>query len=222
MREASKRLKTTSCNKAWNVIILFNLGRSPGNLRLRLFASLVLSVLLYNGELWVPTAVHIGKLHTFYMRAVRRIMREPRVPIPGRPRRTDLELLRQLQWPSIANRLRRRRLGYVLSLLQNPFPPLLATLQAHGPRPSAWAKLVLEDLRSMREWDHSQANAVGLDAMGDPRAKWQRWVAWAQEQPAGFKARARLHRRGGHGGQTPRGGHADARLRAVRQTFHIQ
>ena len=40
----------------------------------------------------------------------------------------------------------------------------------------------------MREWDRAQANAVGLDAMGDPRAEWQRWIAWSREQPTEYKA----------------------------------
>ncbi|CAK0801015.1 unnamed protein product [Prorocentrum cordatum] len=52
-------------------------------LRLRLFQSLVLSVLFYNSELWTPSRTHIQWLHTFYLRAVRRRFPGSRCHQPG-------------------------------------------------------------------------------------------------------------------------------------------
>ena len=115
-------------------------------LRLRLFQSLVLSVLLFNSEVWTPTRTHVQWLHTFYLRALRRIVNEPRAPIPGLVRRSDSEILSSLGLPSIDNLLRRRRLLYIYSLTCKPFPALQALLLPQTDKPSSWSQLALRDL----------------------------------------------------------------------------
>ena len=62
----------------------------------QLFSSLVLSVLLYGCETWPePTQSQGKRLEAFQMRCLRRLSGEPRVPIPGHVRISDVELRRQ-------------------------------------------------------------------------------------------------------------------------------
>ena len=58
----------------------------------------VLSVLLYGCETWPePTQSQGKRLEAFQMRCLRRLAGEPRVPIPGRVRTSDVVLRRQLK-----------------------------------------------------------------------------------------------------------------------------
>ena len=150
-------------------------------LRLRLFQSLVLSVLFYNSELWTPSRTHIQWLHTFYLRAVRRIAHESRFPIPGKPRLSDLALLQKLQLPSVDNILRRRRLLYISSLICKPYPALQALLLPHSASPSPWSQRVLADLQAIPRLAPPPARR-DLDVLGDPRsakgaAAWTEFIA---------------------------------------------
>ena len=150
---------------------VFSVQAISKKLRLQLYASLVLSVLFYNSELWVPTQVQLAQLHTLYMRHVRVIAGEPRAPIPGRRRCTDLQVLLDAQWPSIENRLQRRRLGYVKQLVLRPFNALLAVLQPHTEQRLPWCTQALEDLTALQRWASDQPRskaASQLAQLGSP------------------------------------------------------
>ena len=90
------------------------------------------------------------RLNTVMMRWLRRILREPRAPIPGRVRLSDEEVRVRAGVGSVESLLQQRRLGYVASLLRSPLPPLLALLQGTDDAPDSWSQLVLRDLRAVQ------------------------------------------------------------------------
>ena len=54
------------------------------HLRTRLFNALVVSILLYNSEIWVPTRMQVRWIHMFYLRCLRRMGRFPKAPFLAR------------------------------------------------------------------------------------------------------------------------------------------
>ena len=136
----------------------------------QLFLSLVLSVLLYGCETWPePTQAQGKKLEAFQMKCLRRLAGEPRVPIPGHVRISDVELRRQLCIPSIESQICRARLRYAASLI-NVTQPSVASLLGVGQRaPADWAAMLLGDLEALREVCPLFAN------LGDPSTDWERW-----------------------------------------------
>ena len=118
----------------------------------QLFSSLVLSVLLYGCETWPePTQSQGKRLEAFQMRCLRRLAGEPRVPIPGRVRTSDVVLRRQLKIPSVESQIRRARLRYAASLVKVAQPSVAALLGVGQRALADWASLLLGDLESLRE-----------------------------------------------------------------------
>ena len=106
-----------------------------------------MSVLLHGSELWpVLNATNLKRLNSFMMTVLRRIARCPRIPIPGKHLYSDAEVRRWLDTPAIECILRRRRVGYATSLVCSAAPHVAALEQTATATPSAFAKLLTEDL----------------------------------------------------------------------------
>ena len=138
----------------------------------QLFSSLVLSVLLCGCETWPePTQSQGKRLEAFLMRCLRRLAGEPRVPIPGRVRISDVELRRLLKIPSIESQIRRARLMYAASMVKVAQPSVAALLGVGQRGRADWASLLLGDLESPREVCPLFQN------LDDPSTDWERWRA---------------------------------------------
>ena len=119
--------------------------------KVKLFRSLVLSVLLYGCETWPePTLSQGRRPEAFQMKCLRRLAGEPRVQIPGRERISDVDLRRQLEIPSIESQIRRARLRYAASLIRVAQPSVAALLSVGRKAPADWARMLLGDLESLR------------------------------------------------------------------------
>ena len=105
------------------------------------------------------------------MRCLRRLAGEPRVPIPGRVRTSDVVLRRQLKIPSVESQIRRARLRYAASLVKVAQPSVAALLGVGQRAPADWASLLLGDLESLREVCPLFQN------LDDPSTDWERWRA---------------------------------------------
>ena len=151
-------------------------------LRSRLFNALVMSVLLYNAETWVPTRVQVRWLHIFYLRCLRRMGKFPRAPVPGKVRLSDAEVPKEMRMPSVLSLLASRRVGCAMSLCRCPLDPLLGLLSVHDEHPDHWSSLVLLDLLVI------STSEFGLEAkLGDPGNPWPAWVSDMILRPAKWK-----------------------------------
>ena len=135
----------------------------------QLFSSLVLSVLLCGCETWPePTQSQGKRLEALQMRCLRRLAGEPRVPIPGPVRISDVDLRRQFKNPSIESQIRSARLRYAASLVKVAQPSVAALLGVGQRAPADWASLLLGDLESLREVCPLFQN------LDDPSTDWER------------------------------------------------
>ena len=142
------------------------------HLRTRLFSALVVSILLYNSEIWVPTRVQVRWIHIFFLRCLRRMGRFPRAPIPGKERLSVAEVLVQMKMPSVFSLIASRRVNYAMSLCRCPLDPLLGLLSAHDTCADQWSSLVVWDPRVIG------ASEFGQEAyLGDPSDNWPVWVS---------------------------------------------
>ena len=159
----------------------------PENVRLMLFQSLILSILLYGAETWVLTDALESSLNVFYMRCLRRIMRAPRAPVEGYERETDEQVRARAGVSTIEALIQQRRLAYAGSLVRNPLPALGALLQDLAGAKNSWPDFVLQDLRAV----HAAMPADLRAALGDPATEAQQWQSFIREAPAAYRSACR-------------------------------
>ena len=153
--------------------------------RLALFRSLVLSVLLFGSEHWVLTTAQLGRINVVMMRWLRRILRQPRAPVPGFKRISDEEVRHRAGVFSVESLIQQRRLTYARSIVCNPLPPLHALLQDAAGVPGSWPQLLLSDLRMLRA-------ALPEDrSLGDPADCPADWAALLASSRRAWKFAAR-------------------------------
>ena len=141
--------------------------------KLALMQSLVMSRLLFNAHVLVPTRSWIKRIGSVQMRVLRRIFGDPLV---AKPRFSNMRLREQAGWPSVDCLLVRARLKYLRRLLNNRPEELLAVLAWRGRRgPPPWVELIVDDMRCFAQ--SVLQNKPWL--LGDPEAeplKWSRFI----------------------------------------------
>ena len=117
--------------------------------KLLLMDSLVLTKLLFNTHVVVPSRQYTKRLSNIYMRVLRCIFGEPRFQ---RTEHTDFAIRQLMQRPSVDCLLQRGRLKYLKRLLAVRPRPLLAVLHCRVKNAILpWVQLVLADLRVFQE-----------------------------------------------------------------------
>lgn len=144
-----------------------------------LFASLVLSRLLFNAHIVVPTLPYLKILNAVYMRVVRRTANRCRFE----KTQSDLQVRVMLKLPSIECVLMRARLRYLKRVLKTAPRALVAILQLkHKTKQMKWVALIIEDMKILR------ARISAFSKMPDPSVEastWHRFIlaspkAWAE------------------------------------------
>ncbi|CAK0879178.1 unnamed protein product, partial [Prorocentrum cordatum] len=166
---------------------LFGSQQVDYSLKCWMFTTLVMSRLLFNLHIFVPTAPFLSLLNDVYMRGYRRMLGAPRFG-PGAG--SDLSFRSVHRIPSIDCVLARARLTYLGRLVRARPPSLSAVLRQRPerngmPQLSAWLQLVIQDQRRLHQ---SVALCSNLpDPAEDPEAwcklicdeplKWKQFVA---------------------------------------------
>ena len=179
--EAGRRSK--SALNAYAPIAVRVLGSKCISLRLRttLAMALVMSRLLYNVHVWsTVTATTYAKLNTVYMRVLRRLSGlHWSGSVAGRV--NDLQVRRRLNAPSLESLIRQRRLLYFATLMRSDAHALISMLSVvdnDGSPLLPWARVLFEDLRSLREFHGHK-----LGELGDPAGDILPWVRLASRYP---------------------------------------
>ena len=135
--------------------------------------SLVLSRLLFNAHVQVPTLRYVRTLSSVYMRAIRRVLTGPRFG----PDDSDLTVRRRFKVPSLDCLLRRARMRFLGRIVTRQPPAMLSILGArHKGTATPWVDLVHDDLVHMRS---SVALCAGLPPPCDAEA----WYSFILEDP---------------------------------------
>ena len=143
-------------------------------LKLQLMWSLVMSRLLYNVHVIVPTRAYLRALNGVYMRGVRRIGDQCRFEQTS----TDAEVRRAAGAPSIDCILCRTRLRYFASVLRSSPATLLALLSSRPRgRLLPWVALIVADMHKLRSLSSLCA------PLPCPEEAPGAWVAFALESP---------------------------------------
>ena len=144
------------------------------SLKIWLLYSLVLSRLLFNVHVVVPTRRFLKVLNGLYMRVLRRIGDAPRFGHSD----TDLEIRMRLMQPSVDCLVMRPRLRYLGRLVRNSPPTLLALLAARpGGASLPWVTLLVSDLGKLR------ALVALCSALPPPEGVADAWVTFISESP---------------------------------------
>ncbi|CAK0862941.1 unnamed protein product [Prorocentrum cordatum] len=145
------------------------------SLKIWLMHSLVLSRLLFNVHVVVPTRRYLQVLNGMYMRVLRRVGDAPRF---GHSE-TDLEIRTRLKQPSLDCLVMRARLRYLGRLVRSSPPALLALLAARpGGARLPWVTLLVSDLGKLRE-------LVALcSTLPPPEGTASAWVTFISDSPA--------------------------------------
>ena len=144
-------------------------------LKLTFLWALVLSRLLFNVHIVVPTARYVKVLNAVYMRVLRRMAGCCNY---GEKTISDIAVRKKLQLPSLDCLLVRARLRYLGRILRRKPPALLALL---GSRPKdrqlPWSSLIADDLGIV--WRQVSICAKLPDPMHGSRD----WVAFVSDDP---------------------------------------
>ena len=151
---------------------------APG-LKLWFMSSLILSRLLYNTHVLVPSRRFMVVLNGVYMRVLRRVDGSPRFGSVD----PDLVVRERLKQPSIDCLLMRGRLRFFARLVRSE-PVALMALLGTRPRgaPLPWVALLLDDLRRLRSL------VATCSRLGDPEVETAAWRAFVLEAPAAWNA----------------------------------
>jgi hypothetical protein len=142
--------KASSAMQAYSplAVKLFGSPEIPAGMKLSFMQSLVLSRLLFNAHVIVPSAAFLNNVNAVYMRVLRRITGDMRF---SEDTVSDIEVRRKVGMPSIDCVLQQNRLKYLRRVLVNRPRVLVAALhQQPNDRILPWVKLVLEDLDTLR------------------------------------------------------------------------
>jgi hypothetical protein len=144
--------------------------RIPLKLKVRLFSSLISSVLLYNCECWTVRQIDFKTLNGFYFRALKKVTRRDRM---GDSDEADCPswktLLSVTGLTPLENVLRERRMrwyGHLMRADESDGSRLCMVEEMK--RKSAWAKQVLNDMDVLK-LSASRADSLTLD-----RVAWRR------------------------------------------------
>ncbi|CAK0884901.1 unnamed protein product, partial [Prorocentrum cordatum] len=145
------------------------------SLKIWLMHSWVLSRLLFNVHVVVPTRRYLQVLNGMHMRVPRRFGDAPRF---GRAE-TDLEIRTRLKQPSLDCLVMRARLRYLGRLVRSSPPALLALLAARpGGARLPWVTLLVSDLGKLRE-------LVALcSTLPPPEGTASAWATFISDSPA--------------------------------------
>jgi len=136
------------------------------HLKLTLGCALVLSRLLYNVCIRVPSSAFMASLNTVYMRLMRRIYGEPRFG----PGTRDYEFRVPNSIPSLDCVIMKKRLHYLKRLLAHG-PSILTALlaqQSHQGGTMPWTKLIISDMCVLRDRK--------LQQLPHPKSGWREWI----------------------------------------------
>ena len=128
---------------------VFGSPEMPAGMKLWFMQSLVLSRLLFNAHVVVPSAAYLTCLNAVYMRVLRRITGDMRF---SEDTVSDIEVRNKLGMPSIDCVLQQNRLKYLRRILINQPRVLIAVLH-HRPNGKIlpWVQLILNDLSDLRK-----------------------------------------------------------------------
>ena len=126
---------------------IFGSPRIAADLKFRFLWALVMTRLMFNIHIVVPTPKYIAIINGVYMRGLRRIRNMCRYGHAA----TDLAVRQSLKMPSIDWLFTRARLRYMARILKNE-PVTLAALLAARPsgEPMPWTALILKDMDTIR------------------------------------------------------------------------
>lgn len=163
--------KTTSAMSAYVPIALKVFGSPAISIALKFvfMASLVMSRLLFNVHIIVPTPRYIKTINSVYMRILRRIGNSMRFQRCEK----DIEVRRRLKAPSIECVLARARLRYVRRVLSHRPKTLMALLNTRVKgNVLPWVGLVIDDMRALR-------HTVSLcNVLPDPACSHDDWASF--------------------------------------------
>ena len=136
---------------------------------------LVLSRLLFNAHVVVPTAKYSKTLNSVYMRVLRRISDDCSF---GEKTIRDIDVRKKLQAPSIDCLLMRGRLRYLARIVKATPRALLALLfAAPKGKQMPWYSPIIEDIRTLK-------CRVGLcGPLPDPKVESRKWVDFMIQNP---------------------------------------
>ena len=144
-----------------------------------LFQTLIMSRLMYNLHVVVPTRHFVSILNDVYMRGHRRMHGATRAGPGGE---TDLEFRERIRLPSLDCILARARLRYLGRLLRSRPPALLALLrQRPRSRRPGWLDLIVDDLRRLR------LTVALCAALPDPDDHPEEWSNFVLADPLRWK-----------------------------------
>jgi Reverse transcriptase (RNA-dependent DNA polymerase)/Domain of unknown function (DUF6451) len=156
--------------------MLFNIWRSPQlsqNLKIKIFKSNVLSVLLYGCETWKVTRRITARLQVFVNKCLRRILR-----IRWQERITNEELWMRASFPSVNVTIKKRKWGWIGHTLRKPVDDTTRIALDWNPqgsrrvgRPSmTWRRTIEEEIRVVnRTWG-------SLKELAQRRVRWRGFV----------------------------------------------
>jgi hypothetical protein len=172
--DAQVKVSSSLCAYVPLAMKIFGSPVVSAGLKMKFMWSLILSRLLFNVHILVPTAQYTRRLNGVYMRVLRRIADKCRFE------RTicDAEVRKMLHMPSLDCIIMRSRLRYLSRVLRSQPPALLALLSSR-PRSSTlpWTKLILLDMQTLRE-------RVSLCSwLPDPATNPGEWTAFITKAP---------------------------------------
>ena len=149
-------------------------------LKLKVYATLVLSILLYACETWAALPEHVQRLEVFHMRCLRTIC-----CLSLRDHISNVDILRQCQMPSIASTLQQRRLrwlGHVGRMVDCRLPKRMLFGQVLGRRPRGrprkrWRDIVQVDLDTMFSARQGRFGRYDWSSVCQDRGTWRQLVA---------------------------------------------
>jgi exonuclease III len=168
-RIASASAVFSSLSRIWESSV-FNI-----DLKLSLFRSLVVTILLYNGECWDVKAKDEKRLEGFYFRCLRRLSKSKRrVKGKATDKASKMAVYQATKAPSCLNLLKEKRLRWIGHLLRTKDDDQARRcLMRQVGTGSGWWRLILQDLKSIgKTWKMAQK-----DARNKP--KW-RTLSWAR------------------------------------------
>ena len=144
------------------------------DLKLLFCASLILSRLLFNAHIVVPTARYLKIIGEVYMRVLRRVANECRFE----KCLSDAGVRAKLKAPSIDCLMMRARLRYLGRVLRNKPQALLAILAVRvNGQQLAWTKLIISDMLVIR------ARVSLCSWLPQPALASKKWVDFITTQP---------------------------------------
>ena len=167
IKDARHKACSAMCAYAPLATKIFGSSAIYMNLKLIFLESLVLSRLLFNAHIRVPSVGFIRILNQVYMRVVRRISNKMRF---DKTAITDRAVRALASQPSIDCLLMRKRLIYLPRVWQSVF--LRAVLAVGAPSDLLpWTKLILDDLVFM------SSHVPNLASFGRPSVEHSKWRA---------------------------------------------